>query len=79
MVDHEITLTVDGEREQLTVEERGDVHASSEYRVSVLPADVERAVLAAVDDAKTDGKDDAAAPTDGPAGSRANGQGGEPR
>ncbi|SDK61667.1 hypothetical protein [Natronorubrum texcoconense] len=79
MLGHQITLTVDGEQEQLTVKGRGDVHASSKYRVNVLPIDVERAILSAADDAKIDREDDAAAPTDSPAGSRTNSQEGELR
>lgn len=49
---------------------RGDVHASAEYRVSVLPTYVERAVRAAVDGVKTG--------EDGESDSVVDDQGGEP-
>ncbi|MXV61931.1 xanthine dehydrogenase family protein subunit M [Natronorubrum sp. JWXQ-INN-674] len=64
---------------------RGDVHASAEYRVSVLPTYVERAVRAAVDsteagsDGGPDSVGDSAPDSDSGRNGRRDQQGGEPR
>lgn len=86
-----IDVTVDGAAERVneTVQDaaadvpaavrRGDIHASAEYRVNVLPTYVERAVLAAVDNAETDSDGEPTSDAGRRADSQTDSRGGEPR